>query len=163
MILRIAGIVPESITDGPGIRFVIFTQGCPHNCPGCHNPETHDFKTGSYVDTDTIFAQILSNPYIKNITFSGGEPFCQAEQLTYLAKMLKKDNYHIMSYTGYLFEDLIKNPENLELLKNIDILIDGKFMIEQRNLKARFKGSDNQRIIDVQKSLKENKIILADI
>ena len=167
MLIRLAGIVPESYVDGPGIRFTIFTQGCPHNCNGCHNPETHDFNGGRTADTDRIFKKITENPLIKGVTFSGGEPFCQAEPLADLGKKLKKIGYHIMSYSGYTFEELLRiseeNDSVKELLSCLDILVDGRFILAERSLELRFRGSRNQRLIDVPLSLKSGKAVEVEL
>lgn len=163
MNIRISGIINESIVDGNGIRTVVFTQGCPHHCIGCHNPQTHDFNAGYIVDTNKIFTDFKSNPLLTGITFSGGEPFMQPVPLTYLAKQVHSINKSVISYTGFTFEELItlsKNkPEIFELLKNVDYLIDGKFILSEKSLNLKFRGSKNQRIIDVQKSIKQNIII----
>ena len=152
--MRIAGIIRESIVDGPGMRFVIFAQGCPHGCPGCHNPHTHDFEGGFDADVTSIMAEIEKNPLLRGVTFSGGEPFSQAAGFAALAKMLKADGYEVASYTGFTFEQLQNGtPEQQELLSFLDVLVDGEFILAQRNLDLRFRGSENQRILDVPKSL----------
>lgn len=155
-VVRIAGLVNDSIVDGPGLRFTIFTQGCPHHCKGCHNPKTHDFNGGKVVRVNEILEEINKARGTTGITLSGGEPFSQAEALAPLAKFLKKMGYEVASYSGWTFEELNsgKIPFAKELLENIDILIDGKFILEQRSLELSFRGSKNQRIIDVPKSLK---------
>lgn len=167
MLIRLAGLVPESYVDGPGIRFTVFVQGCPHHCKGCHNPETHDFNGGRLADVDKIFGKIIRDPLIKGVTFSGGEPFCQPEPLNYLAGMLKEKGYHVMSYSGYTFEELLAMSEensNIKgLLEKLDILVDGRFELSQRSLELKFKGSRNQRLIDVPKSLKEGRVVLCEI
>ncbi len=154
--VRTAGLIKDSIVDGPGLRFTIFTQGCPHHCKGCHNPKTHDFKGGKLVTSEYILKEIASDRGATGITLSGGEPFCQAKVLAPLAKQLKQMGYEVASYSGWTFEELNsgKIPFAKELLENIDILIDGKFILEQRSLELSFRGSKNQRIIDVPKSLK---------
>lgn len=163
-LLRVAGTVGESIVDGPGIRYVIFTQGCPHHCPGCHNPETHDFAAGQEVDTDTLLADIRRNPLVAGVTFSGGEPFAQAEALLSLAKALRGDGRHLMAYTGYTFEELLELPEAAveALLRTLDILVDGRFVQAQRSLDLRFRGSANQRVLDVPRSLEEGAAVWAE-
>ncbi len=167
MLIKLSGLVPESFVDGPGIRFTIFTQGCPHRCKGCHNPETHDFDGGRMADVDKIFDKISENPLVKGVTFSGGEPFSQPEPLSYLAKKLKNKGYHVMSYSGYTFEQLCdmskENCHIKELLENIDILVDGPFILSERSLELRFRGSKNQRIIDVHKSLNIGKAVTVEI
>lgn len=163
MLIKLAGLVPESFVDGPGIRFTIFVQGCPHHCKGCHNPETHDFNGGRTADTDRIFKKITENPLIKGVTFSGGEPFCQAEPLADLGKKLKEKGYHLMSYSGYTFEELLeksrKDSAVKELLSCLDILVDGRFVLAERSLELKFRGSKNQRLIDVPLSLKSGKAV----
>lgn len=161
--LRIAGIVKESVVDGPGIRFVVFSQGCKHNCKGCHNPGTHDLNSGKLVDTEEILNEIKKDPLLLGVTFSGGEPFLQAKPFADLAKKIHKLGLNIITYTGYKFEDLISqmNRENSyeELLNNTDILVDGKFILEEKSLMLKFRGSKNQRVIDVKESLREKKVI----
>lgn len=160
--LRLSGIINESIVDGPGLRFVIFAQGCPHHCIGCHNPQTFDPNGGYEEEIDEILQKIKSNPLLQGVTFSGGEPFMQAKNFSFLAKKIHEMNLNVMSYTGYLFEDLLKKPDFKELLQNVDILVDGPFIKEKKNLMLKFKGSENQRIIDVQNSLKCNKIFMIE-
>ena len=167
MLIKLSGLIPESFVDGPGIRFTVFTQGCPHKCKGCHNPETHDFNGGRYADIDKLFDRIIENSLVKGVTFSGGEPFCQAEPLAYLAEKLRREGYHIMCYSGYTFEQLLnKSNENEHinnLLSNIDILVDGPFVLVERSLELRFRGSRNQRIIDVQESIAKGKAVIVEI
>ena len=160
--LRISGCVNDSIVDGPGLRFTLFTQGCPHNCPGCHNPQTHDFKGGYNASIKKIFAQIKANPLLSGVTFSGGEPFMQAKALVPLAKMIKEKGLELACYTGFVFEQLASDQVKgaRELLNYIDVLIDGKFVLSQRSLDLAFKGSKNQRTINVPQSLKEGKVVL---
>ncbi len=155
--LRIAGTVGESIVDGPGIRYVIFTQGCPHGCPGCHNPETHDFAGGREIDAETLLAEIRRNGLVSGVTFSGGEPFEQAEALLPLARQLKADGRHLMAYSGYTYEQLIADGRAgvRGLLEQLDLLVDGRYEAEHRSLELRFRGSTNQRVLDVPASLAE--------
>ncbi len=167
MELRIAGVVNDSIVDGPGFRMTIFTQGCPHHCYGCHNPQTHDFNGGNLIDTDELLKKALDNPLLDGITFSGGEPFAQAKALAYLARQLKEHSLNIVTYTGYTFEELLEKSDDengfAELLGQTDILIDGKYIDSERSLMLTFRGSKNQRIIDVNKSLESCKPILMDL
>ena len=167
MIIRLAGVVKESIVDGPGLRYTIFVQGCPHGCAGCHNPHTHDFAGGYLADTDGLFADIRKNPLLSGVTYSGGEPFCQCGPLYELGLRLRDAGYHIMTYTGYTFEGLLAgaNEENgfARLLAVTDILVDGPFELEKRNLLLKFRGSDNQRILNCQESLNQHKAVPADI
>lgn len=165
--LRIAGIVQDSIVDGPGIRLVVFTQGCRHNCPGCHNPHTHSFDGGKLVDIEYIIEQARENPLLDGITLSGGEPFEQANILSKLAKQAKVLGYNIMTYTGYTYEYILSCSSKIngwaEFLDNIDILVDGRFEIEKKNPLLKFRGSENQRVIDVKKTRLKGEIVLADI
>jgi anaerobic ribonucleoside-triphosphate reductase activating protein len=162
MELRIAGIVKESVVDGPGFRYVIFAQGCNHGCKGCHNPDTHDIKGGYAVDTVSIAEDIKQSKNIDGVTFSGGEPFLQAEAFVKIAEKLKRYGINIACYTGYTFEQLLesRNEQFIKLLELTDILIDGPYIEELRDLGLTFRGSGNQRIIDVKKSLKENKAVI---
>ena len=160
--IKLAGIVNDSITDGPGIRFTIFVQGCPRSCPGCHNPQTQCLEGGTIVTTEQLLEKIKSNPLLDGVTLSGGEPMIWAEQLVDLAKEIKKLNLSLFCYTGYLFEELEKVKGAKELLKYIDVLVDGPFVKEKRDYRLKFKGSTNQRIIDVPNTLKQNKIVLVE-
>lgn len=164
MELRIAGTVNDSIVDGPGIRFTIFTQGCPHHCEGCHNPQTHDFNGGELVDTDDLLKKIKENPLLDGVTFSGGEPFCQAKALAKLGREIKALGLNIITYTGYTFEKLYSERENDhwgELLSVTDFLIDGPFILAQKDWEIKFRGSSNQRYIDCQKSLENGTAVEA--
>ena len=158
--LDLAGIVGDSIVDGPGIRTTIFGQGCPHHCPGCHNPETWAFGCGTEMDEEQILQIIKSNPLCRGVTFSGGEPFAQAAGFAKLAKLLKPLGYEVASYSGYTFEALLHGtPEQKELLSSIDILIDGPFLQAEKSLELAFRGSRNQRILDVSQSLAAGKAV----
>ena len=144
--LRISGIVNDSIVDGPGLRFTIFTQGCPHHCPGCHNPQTHPLKGGKKISIKKLYKKIKENGLLCGVTFSGGEPFLQAKTLLPLAKKLREDGIEIAAYTGFLFEELLNGKVPEGKLKSLDLA---------------FKGSSNQRTIDVQKSLEKGKAVLS--
>ena len=159
--LELSGIVTDSIVDGPGIRCTVFCQGCPHHCQGCHNPETWDFGCGTPMEEERIFEIIRSNPLCKGVTFSGGEPFAQAEGYAKLGKLLKTAGYEVASYTGYTFEQLVNGtPDQKQLLETIDVLIDGPFLQAEKSLELSFRGSKNQRILDVPASLREGRAIL---
>lgn len=162
--LKIAGVVKESIVDGPGIRYTVFTQGCPHHCKGCHNPQTHDFNGGKLVSIDKIIQDIQKDPLLSGVTISGGEPFMQANQVANLIDKLDRKKLNVMIYSGFCYEDLLKkaNEENgfLKLLQKVDVLIDGKFELEQKSEKLPFRGSLNQRSIDVKKSLATGNTVL---
>ena len=155
-----ASLQPDSIVDGEGIRTVIWTQGCNHHCKGCHNLETWPFKDGYLVDVDSVIKEIDSLTGQDGITLSGGDPFYQVDACILIAKHCKNKKLNVWCYTGFVYEDLIKDTKMLELLKYVDVLVDGPFILEQRSLDLYFKGSSNQRIIDVPNSLKENKIVL---
>ena len=157
--IRVSGMVAESIVDGPGIRYVVFAQGCVHNCKGCHNPATHALDGGHLVEVDDIVSAIKKNPLLKGVTFSGGEPFLQAEAFTELAQKCHELGLDVICYTGYTFEKLVSSfevhPEWEALLKNIDTLIDGPFVEEKKSLMLLFRGSSNQRMLDMVSSLKQ--------
>lgn len=161
--LRLAGVVRESIVDGPGIRLTVFTQGCPHICKGCHNPQTHDPKGGYESCVDNIVNAVKENPLLHGVTLSGGEPFLQAKALAQLAKEVHSLGLNIITYTGYTFEELVAgfaaHPAWKELLEQTDYLVDGKFILAEKSLMLRFRGSKNQRIIDVQASLREGNTV----
>lgn len=165
--LKIAGIVKESIVDGPGIRLVVFAQGCKHNCPGCHNPATHSFEGGTLMSVDSILEILRMNPMADGITLSGGEPFEQAEGFAELAIQSKLSGFHVMTYTGYSYEGILKEserrPEWDSLLKSTDILVDGRFELVKRNLLLKFRGSENQRMIDVKRSVSEGMPVVIDL
>ncbi len=156
--LRLSGIVRESIVDGPGLRFVVFCQGCPHHCPGCHNPQTHDFKGGKDVPLNRILAEIQKNPLLKGVTFSGGEPFCQAGAFAQLGRKIKgfSKALDIAVYTGYTYEQLTEkarlDPDTASLLAVSDFLIDGPYLADERDLSLCFRGSRNQRYIDLNRT-----------
>ena len=158
--LKLSGIVEDSIVDGPGIRVTIFCQGCPHHCPGCHNPETWDFSGGTAMEEERLVQIVRSNPLCRGVTFSGGEPFAQAAGFARLARLLKAQGYEVASYSGYTFEQLLLGtPEQRALLDTIDVLIDGPFVQTQKSLELAFRGSRNQRILDVPKSLLAGKAV----
>jgi anaerobic ribonucleoside-triphosphate reductase activating protein len=165
--LRIAGIEPESFVDGPGMRMTIFTQGCNHHCPGCQNPQTHDFNGGHFIEIDEILSMIDENPLLDGITFSGGDPMDQAAALVPLAREIKERGMNLVIFTGYTYERLMElsheRPDMFELLTFADILIDGPFIMAKKSLELKFRGSSNQRIIDVQKSLVEGFVVLHDL
>lgn len=167
MKIRMSGVVEESIVDGPGIRFTIFVQGCPHRCPGCHNPQTHDFLGGYDDDTDSLFERIIKNPLLDGATFSGGEPFCQARPLAELAVRLRAAGLGVMSYSGFAVEELIReaSSENayMELLNSIDYLVDGRFVESLKSYECRFRGSTNQRIIDVKKTIEQGHAVTCEL
>ena len=165
--IRIAGVIGESIVDGPGIRFTIFTQGCKHHCHGCHNPQTHDFDGGKLVTVESVLEQIRKNPLLDGITLSGGEPFEQAEACSELAKAVHAMKLNVMTYSGYTFEEILAGMDDRrswkELLRETEILVDGRFELARKSLLLKFRGSANQRLLDVKKLLKEGRAVSADI
>ncbi|MCQ2090268.1 MAG: anaerobic ribonucleoside-triphosphate reductase activating protein [Fibrobacter sp.] len=167
MRLRIAGVEPESFVDGPGIRFSIFTQGCSHHCPGCHNPQTHDFNGGHDISLAELLSMIEENPLLDGVTLSGGDPMFQAEALVPLAREIKERGLNLVIFTGFVFETIMANkeryPHMLELLTFADILVDGPFIMAKRCMEIKFRGSKNQRLIDVQMSLSQGRAVLHQI
>ncbi len=166
-VLRIAGIVRESIVDGKGIRFTVFCQGCPHHCPGCHNPQTHPFDSGNLVKIERIAQEIRKNPLLQGVTFSGGEPFCQAGGFAELAKLVHAmpGELDVTCYSGWTYEQLLEKaktePAVAALLDGCDYLVDGPFIMSKRDLTLRFRGSSNQRFLDLKKSRAAGKAIKA--
>lgn len=162
MAIQVAGIVKNSIVDGPGIRYAVFVQGCPHGCPGCHNPQTHPFTGGRQMGAEEIFQDFCRDPLVKGITLSGGEPFCQAKPLAELAKRVHGAGKDVVVYTGYTWEELAasQDPDVQALLGQADLLIDGPFIQELRNLELSFRGSENQRLIDLNKSRAQGRAVL---
>ena len=157
-----APLQKDSIIDGEGIRTVIWFQGCGHKCLGCHNPETHEFNAGTVYDTEDIKKEMKSLKYQKGITLSGGDPFYQAVGAKELAVYAHELGLNVWAYTGFNFEEILKenDPDKVELLKNIDVLVDGRFILAKKSLNCRFRGSTNQRVIDVKKSLDSNGVVL---
>src|SRR5690625_386883 len=150
--MKVMNILHDSVVDGEGLRTVIFFAGCPHQSIGCHNPESWKITNGKHMTVDEIFEEVASNPQT-DVTFSGGEPLIQAKELVKLAKKIKKLGKNIWVYSGFTYEEIIqsKNPYQKELLNYCDVLVDGRFIIEERDLSLKFKGSRNQRLIDLNK------------
>lgn len=163
--LRLSGIIEESISNGPGIRMVVFAQGCPHHCKGCHNPQTHDPQGGYETTIGEVLKLIDANPLLDGITLSGGEPFEQAHAFSQLAKAVKERNLSVVTYTGYTFETLnrVAQPAWQALLQETDLLIDGPFVEPLKNGLLKFRGSENQRMIDVHASMAASEIIIATV
>jgi len=164
--MKLSGITPESLVDGPGLRYVIFSQGCPHKCPHCHNPETWDGGGGKEYSVRQISRMLKQQKKtVRGVTFSGGEPFLQAAELAEVAMAAHKINWDVVTYTGYTYEELIQLINDGDggaeaLLSASDILIDGKYVHEQRGIELQFRGSANQRIIDVVKTREKGQIVL---
>jgi anaerobic ribonucleoside-triphosphate reductase activating protein len=165
--IRLAAILPESLVNGPGIRRVLFSQGCPHNCKGCFSTHTHSYTDGALINMDEIIEDIRRNPLLRGVTFSGGEPWEQADKFAYIAKAVKSFGLTVWCYTGYTFEHIIKNQSKRkgwsELLQYIDVLVDGKFQEDRKDEELKFRGSSNQRIIDIKNSLHTMSEVALDI
>ena len=160
--LSILDIIEDTTVDGPGFRTSIYAAGCPNRCPGCHNPESWDINRGRWMSTDEILAKVLADNFA-DVTFSGGDPMYQPEGFTELACAIKeKSNKNIWCYTGYTFETLLRNPLQAKLLQYIDVLVDGEFKEALKDVTLVFRGSQNQRIINVQESKKQGKVVLED-
>ena len=158
--LSIIDIIEDTTVDGPGFRTAIYAAGCPNKCPGCHNPESWDIHKGKKVRTEEIVEKVLADEFA-NVTFSGGDPMFQPEGFTQLAHAIKEwSRKNIWCYTGYTFEKLLRNPRQAQLLKYIDVLVDGKFKKELRDEELYFRGSRNQRLIDVQTSLQKGETVI---
>jgi len=158
MQIRLANLTYDSIVDGPGLRMVIWMQGCTHNCPFCHNPQTHDLNGGYLREIDDLVDEVNKYTFKSGITISGGDPFEQKQALLELTNKIKDNN--IWVFTGYLYEDLLKDETSRKILENIDVLVDGPFVNSLKSDTLVFKGSTNQRIINVVESLKTNSIVL---
>ena len=162
--IRIAGVVRESIVDGPGLRFAVFTQGCAHHCPKCHNPETWDFDGGYDCEIEKILNAMDENPLLDGITMSGGDPMYQPEAGYSLCSKVKEKGLNVVVFTGYTYEELMelekKDPWIGKFLEVTDILIDGRYDKDLRDLTLLFRGSQNQRVIDVEASRKEGRAVL---
>ena len=161
--IRIAGLTDDSIVDGKGFRFVIFTQGCLHHCKGCHNPETWAMDAGTLMDISEIEDKIAKNGLLDGITFSGGDPFYQPEPCAKIAKWAKDRGLNIWAYSGFLYEELINMPEVKEFLDLVDVLVDGPFILEEKSLLLNFRGSKNQRVIDLNETKKTGEIVLLNV
>ena len=158
--LSILDILEDTTVDGPGFRTAIYAAGCPNGCPGCHNPESWDINRGRWMSTDEILQKVLADNFA-DVTFSGGDPMYQPEGFTELARAIKRQSRkNIWCYTGYTFEKLLRNPRQAQLLKYIDVLVDGKFKKELRDEELYFRGSRNQRLIDVQTSLQKGETVI---
>jgi anaerobic ribonucleoside-triphosphate reductase activating protein len=166
-LIRLSGITKESIVDGLGIRYVLYAQGCPHHCKGCHNPSTHPFEGGELMDVESIVSDIKKYTMLDGITFSGGECFEQAEQFALIAKEVRAMGLNVWAYTGYTLEEILQYQNERkgwnDFVKHIDVLVDGKYQEDNKDLALCFRGSRNQRIIDMQKTLLTGRLSLLNI
>jgi len=162
MRFRLSGIVNDSIVDGPGLRLAVFMQGCPYGCPGCYNPQTHDVMGGREADTEEVRAMLKKNPLLDGLTLSGGEPLLQPQAAREMAEMAKAQGLNVWCYTGDTVEHMLKNraPDVMAALEYVDVLVDGPFILEQKSLDLRFRGSRNQRLINMPATLKAGKAVL---
>jgi anaerobic ribonucleoside-triphosphate reductase activating protein len=164
--IQLFGTADDSIVDGPGIRFAVFTQGCRHGCPGCHNPEAQPFAGGVPATVDELWEKIEGNRLLSGVTLTGGEPFEQAEALVELARRVREKGLNVWAYSGYLYEQLLAGVPSAAaplLLEQVDVLVDGLFDESLKSLDLLWRGSSNQRIIDVPASLAAGKIVERDI
>ena len=162
MQIRLAGMEPESIVDGPGYRFAVFAQGCPHGCPGCHNPQTHDFDGGTIKDTDEIIPLLGKNPLVRGVTLSGGEPMMQAAAMAEIAQAARDKGLGVWCYTGFTLEALQRENrhDRMALLEAVDVLVDGPYLAHERSLDLLYCGSKNQRLIDMNRTRETGEICL---
>ena len=162
MKFRIHGVAEDSIVDGPGIRYAVFVQGCPHHCEGCHNPASHDFDGGREATTEEIIAQMKANPLLDGLTLSGGEPMCSPEACTELAEAAIAAGLNVWCYTGFTWERLMaeRDPARMALLRAVHVLVDGPFVLAERSLELKFCGSRNQRLIDLKKTRETGQVVL---
>ena len=157
--ISVLDIIEDTMVDGPGFRTSIYCAGCRHACPGCHNPQSWDFKGGRAMSTEEIMRIIEADPYA-NVTFSGGDPMYQPEGFTDLARAIRqRTDKTIWCYTGFTYETLVHNPRHRQLLELLDVLVDGPFITAQRDEQLLFRGSRNQRLIDVPRSLRAGKAV----
>lgn len=163
MKIRLAAYLqPDSIVDGEGVRTVVWTQGCPHHCPGCHNASTWDFNDGALIDVEDVITELKKIKNQDGITLSGGDPVCQVEACYEISKAAHSMGLNVWCYTGFTYEQMLLNPKARKLLEQIDVLVDGKFVQEEKSYDIYFRGSRNQRIIDVPKSLETEQVVLVE-
>lgn len=158
--MKTSGVVNDSIVDGPGLRYVVFVQGCRRNCPGCYNPETHDPAGGYEESIETIISGLDRNPLADGLTISGGEPFLQVEDCAKLAQMAHERGKNVWVYTGYTYEEILTNEEFRPLLYETDVLVDGAFVEREKSYELHFRGSRNQRLVNVPASLEAGEAVL---
>lgn len=156
-VIRVVDIVPGTSVDGPGLRTSVYIAGCRHRCPGCHNPQTWDFDNGRLMTVDEIMSVIEENGF--NVTLTGGDPLYSVQAITPLVDAISSAGYSLWLYTGYLWEELLSLPGMEKLLPKIEVIVDGPFELDQRDISLPFRGSSNQRLIDVQASLAEGHAV----
>ena len=158
--LSVLAIVEDTTVDGPGFRTAIYAAGCPNHCPGCHNPESWDIQQGTWMETEEVVSHVLADEFA-NVTFSGGDPMFQPEGFAEVAEAIKAhSDKTIWCYTGYRYEELVRHPQQKRLLRSIDVLVDGRFEQALRDESLLFRGSSNQRLIDVPASLRAGEVVL---
>lgn len=157
-----ADLQSDSIVDGEGIRTVVWTQGCPHHCKGCHNPSTHDFEGGALIEVEDIIEELKNLRGQDGITLSGGDPVCQSDACIEIARAAHQLGLNVWCYTGFTYEEMLRNPKHKKLLEELDVLVDGKFILEEKSYDIYFRGSKNQRIIDVKRSLREERVVIKE-
>ncbi len=163
MKIRLAAYLqPDSIVDGEGVRTVVWTQGCPHHCPGCHNASTWDFDGGALIEVEDVINELKKIKNQDGITLSGGDPVCQADACYEISKAAHEMGLNVWCYTGFTYEQMLLNPKMRRLLDQVDVLVDGKFLQEEKSYDIYFRGSRNQRIIDVPKSLEAEQVVFVD-
>ncbi len=162
MTIRIAGTVNDSIVDGPGLRYAVFTQGCPYACPGCQNPETHDPNGGRAADTNDLIREMMKNPLLDGLTLSGGEPLEQPEACIELAQAARARGLSVWIYSGATYEEIMARPQvpAHALLALCDVLVDGRYVQAQRSLELPFRGSRNQRLVDLNATRAQGQVVL---
>lgn len=157
--ISVLKILEDTTVDGPGFRTSIYAAGCSHACNGCHNPESWEIHNGVWKSIDEILVHIKEN-FLAQVTFSGGDPLCQPEAFTELAKRIKSETgKNIWCYTGFTFEKILRTPKLAAILPYLDVLVDGRFLEKKKDANLLFRGSSNQRIINVPQSLEEGKIV----
>lgn len=158
--IPVMGVLEDSVVDGEGLRFALFVQGCPHHCKGCHNPQSWDMTNNNLLTLYEIYRKVADNPLCEGITFSGGEPFLYTRQLRMLAEAIHNLGKTVWAYTGWVLEELILRKDAVALLDNVDVLVDGEFKIENRDRSLMFRGSSNQRVIDIKETCRKGSIAL---
>ncbi len=158
--IRLYGTAPDSIVDGPGLRYAVFVQGCSHHCPGCHNESSQPFDGGTVERIDDVVERILANKLVQGVTLSGGEPFEQPAACAEIARQMRERGLNIWTYSGYTYEDLLAMPKAQELLEASDVLVDGPFVQALHSYDLSWRGSSNQRVIDLNQTRAQGHVVL---